>query len=342
MTFENKYARFMRNTGPARILLPFGLILIVVGIILFGFRSDNYLETTGKITSVTEAASDQEDQTQYDLELTFSVDGKEYKTEFTGMSGSYSTGDDIKVYYDPKDPEKNTPSKMGSAVPIAFIGVGAAALLFSIYKTVDAFKKSKELDSMAPPADAQAQAELDSIKTTPGVTEYYFRLDGKPTKPGFVIEDAARNVLYEGKMLKNSLVGARSYEFTDHRTGYTQQHEVGHVMTTSYNDEFFSVKSWFKFDGEKIWDLLHKQGFRMSTSLYSKFPNLTYEVTKNGSAFARIESCSKYVHEEEEAQHKLTIPVGSMYYRFWTASDDLESLFMIMFALSECEQTVVE
>lgn len=342
MSFENKYARFMRNTGPGRFLLPVGIVLIVFGVILFGFKTDNYLETTGKITSVSDGVADQEGQMQYDLTLTFSVDGKEYETEFMNMGGSYNVGESIKVFYDPADPSKTTNSKMNAIIPFAFIGVGAAALIFGVYMTVRAFKKSKELDNIAPPADDRAQAELESIKTAPGVTEYYFRLDGKMTKPGYVIEDADRNILYEAKMLKNSLVGARTYEFTDHRTGYVQQHDVGHVMTSSFNDEFFSVKSWFKFDGEKIWDLLHSQGLRMSTSLFSRFPNLIYDVTKNGSAFARIESCSKYVHEDEEAQHKLTVPMGKMFYRCWTASDDLESLFLIMFAVSECEQAVVE
>ena len=55
-----------------------------------------------------------------------------------------------------------------------------------------------------------------------------------------------------------------------------------------------------------------------------------------------MERLSVYVHEDDEAQHKLKVPAGNMYYRFWTASDDLESLFLTIFAISECEQTVVE
>ena len=339
---ENKFARFMRNTGPARMLVPFGIILIVFGIVLMNFRNENYVETTGKVTAVTEDVTDQDDQPQYDVKLTFSVDGKEYEAEFTGLGSKYSEGDSIKVYYDPADPTKNASDKLTKLIPICVIAAGAAALIFGILSAVKAFRKSKELDEIAPAADAKAQAELQNIKTAPGVTEYYFRFDGNTFKPGYLIEDAARNVLFEGKMLKNALVGARSFEFTDCRTGYSEQHEVGHVMTSSYNDEFFSVKSSFKFDGQKIWDYLHSKGLRMNTNLHSKFPNVIYEVTKNGDALARIESCSQYVHEEDEAQHKLAIPTGSMYYRFWTASDDIEELFLIMFAVSECEQAVVE
>ena len=48
MNIENKFARFMRNTGPARFLIPAGLILIIFGIILLGFKTDSYVETVGK------------------------------------------------------------------------------------------------------------------------------------------------------------------------------------------------------------------------------------------------------------------------------------------------------
>lgn len=342
MTIENRFARFMRNTGPARMLVPLGLILIVVSVILFGFNTDKYSQTTGKITSAVQSAAGEEGEKGFDVKFTYTVDGKEYEGEFTNISGNYAAGDSVKVFYDPADPAKTADSKMNKLIPIAFAGVGVLALAGGIALTVRAFKKSKELDRTAPAADAQTQARLDGLKTAAGVNEYYFRFDGHSLKPGYIVEDADRNTLYEGKMLKNSLVGARIYEFTDHRTGQSEQHEVGHVTTSTFNDEMFSVKSSFKFDGEKVWDRLHGQGIRLSTNMHSRFPYFIYDVTKDGKALARIESCSVYVHEDDEAKHKIKIPTGNMYYRFWTASDDLRSLFLSIFAISECEQTVVE
>ncbi|MBQ2110948.1 MAG: hypothetical protein II191_04295 [Clostridia bacterium] len=44
----------MRNTGPSRFLIPVGLILIIFGIILLGMKTDNYVETVGKVTNVEE------------------------------------------------------------------------------------------------------------------------------------------------------------------------------------------------------------------------------------------------------------------------------------------------
>ena len=341
MTIENKFARLTRNTRAARFFIPVGLALIVFGVILFLFKNDDYLETTGKITAVKELPIDttaEDKHQEYDVDLTYTVDGKEYTGTFSNLSGTYKVGDDIKVYYDGKDPSKITNSKIGIYIPIALVAAGVLAIVFGIAKTVGEFKKSKQLDSIG----AFPDKEFENYKTAPGITEYYFRFDGQHTKPGYIIEDANRNVLFEGKMTKQALIGARTYEFRNHQNGKTESHEVGHTMTSTYNNEFFSVRSWFKFDGKNVWDVLHEQGFRMTTDLHSKFPYMVYNVAKNGAAFARVETCGVYVHEDEEAQHKVTVPSGSMYYRFWTGSDDFEALFLNIFAISESEQAVVE
>lgn len=342
MTVENKFARIMRNTGPARFFVPVGIILIVIGIILIGLKTDNYAETTGKITSVIEVPSEEGEAQCYDVGLKFTVDGKEYTTTFNGISGSFKTGEDIKVFYDPADPNKTANSKMGSFIPVVLIAVGVIALAFGVYKTVAAFRKSKELDESVPGGGRFPSEGFEGFKTASGVTEYYFRFDGHSFKPGYIMEDAGRNVLYEGKMTKQALVGARQYEFSNRVTGATATHDVGHTVTQSYNDELFSAKSWFKFDGTNVWDVVHGKGIRIATDLRSQFPHCVYQIAKNGAPFALVETSSMYVHEEDEAQHKLAIPTGNMYYRIWTASDDIDSLFLTVFTISETEQTVVE
>ena len=340
MGFEDKIARLMRDTGPARFFVPVGLILIIFGIILLGFNTDNYLQTTGKVKEVIELPKSADEAQQYDVLLTYSVDGKEYGTTFSGLGKKYSAGDDITVYYDPADPEKTTNSKLGGFIPPIVIAAGAAAIGFGIYKTLSAVKKSKELDRTAGgefPTEA-----FEGFKEAKCVTEYYFRFDGNHLKPGYIVEDAGRNILYEGKMTKQALVGARSFQFTNHATGASETHEVGHTVQQTYNDGFFTTKSWFKFDGKNIWDEVHDRGVRISTSLLSKFPHVIYNIARNGAPFAIAETTGIYVHEDDAAQHKLNVPGGSMYYRVWTSSDDLDTLFLTVFAISETEQTVVE
>ena len=65
-------------------------------------------------------------------------------------------------------------------------------------------------------------------------------------------------------------------------------------------------------------------------------------MSRNGKPFAVVETSSKHVHEDEEAEHKLVIPAGKFFYRCWTDSEDLETVFLTVFAISETDQTVVE
>lgn len=75
--------------------------------------------------------------------------------------------------------------------------------------------------------------------------------------------------------------------------------------------------------GSSFWDSLHDLGIRLQTNMRSKFPNFTYEISKDGSAFAVIETSGKYVHEDEAAEHKMNVSVGRYYYRVWTNSRGL-------------------
>ena len=341
MNAENKFARLMRNTGPARFLIPAGLISIIFGIILLCFKTDNYMETVGKVTNVRQYIDNtgEETQTLYDVSFNYTVDGKQYSGSFDGLGSAGNVGDEIKVFYDPDDPEHITNTKAGGIIaPIAIV-LGAAAIVGGVLTAVKAFRKDKQLDE-------QIKAAGGSLRVEPlpkdRLTEYYVSYDGQMLKPGYIVEDGARNVVYEGKMEKNALVGSRRFVFTDRRNGTTEEHEVGHTLTQTFNDEFFSAKSSFKFDGKNVWDVLHERGIRIATDMRSKFPNLTYTISKNGRFLATVETSGKYVHEEDAAQHSLNIPVGRYYYRCWTNESDIALLFLTVFSISETEQTVVE
>ena len=137
MAIENKFARIMRNTGPARFFIPAGIFMIIFGIIMAGFETDNFIETTGTVTGVEEHVEyvDNKQQTQYDISFTYNANGKEYTGTFDNMGKGANKGDSIKVFYDPENPERITNSKMDFLGPV-LIGVGALAIAFGVFKTV--------------------------------------------------------------------------------------------------------------------------------------------------------------------------------------------------------------
>ena len=178
MNLQTKFARIMRNSGPARVLVPVGIILIIFGVITLMFNTSNFLVTTGKVTSVVEEEGDKD--TEYDVTFTYTVDGKQYEGTFYDLLRPASVGDDIEVYYDPADPEKITNGKNSPVIGIAEVALGIAAAAYGTYKTVMAFRKSSALDKNVPenaePAHTHAPAahitdtwrEMDLFLLHPG------------------------------------------------------------------------------------------------------------------------------------------------------------------------------
>ena len=336
---QDKLGRFMRNTGALRFFGPMGLILIIFGIIMTSTSPKEYKETVGTVTNVTSYVDDEE--TRYSVEFDYTVDGKTYSNSFDGFSEEPKVGDKITVYYGADNPEAVSTTKHSGLIGIVMVVLGVLALGYGIFSFVRATKKSRELDEKTKAGNPNGTTTVEPLPKSM-LTEYYVSFDGHGLKPGYVVEDKARAVVFEGTMAKNALVGSRTFTFVNHKTGKSTDHAVGHTTTVGIENEMFSNRSWFSFDGKNVWDVLHDQGVRLSTDILSKFPKLTYTASQNGQFLATIETASRYVHEEDEAAHAVKIPYGKYYYRVWTNSQDLDLLFLTVFAISETEQTLVE
>lgn len=335
-------ARLMRNTGSARILVPIGLALLIFGIVVLVISPKNYKGTAEATVKNVDYNTDDDGNKTYDVDYVFEVDGKEYPGSAAGLDKEYSAGDSIKVYYDEADPNKNSVSGSAGIIPVIMIIVGAAVIALGIFLCVRNFRKSRELDEKT--KAAAGSDKMPEILPLPKeeLTEYYVSYDGKMLRPGYTVDDKDRKPIYEMAMTKNALAGSRTFTFTNQLSGETVEHQVGHTFTATYNDELFSVNSSFKFDGKNVWDVIHDRGIRIRTDLGSKFPNITYIISKDARFLATVETCGRYVHEDEAAEHKLNIPVGRYYYRVWTDGSDNDGLFLTVFAISETEQTIVE
>ena len=142
---ENRIAWFMRKTGPARMLIPVGLMLIVLGVIALGFRSDHFAQTTGRITSVVENTGAGQRKV-YDVGFTYAVNGAEYEGLFANLSGSYAEGEEIQVYYNPDHPQQTAISRTSPLVAPVMIALGALAMGLGIRRAARAFGRGEAPD----------------------------------------------------------------------------------------------------------------------------------------------------------------------------------------------------
>lgn len=153
-------------------------------------------------------------------------------------------------------------------------------------------------------------------------------------KQTFFLEDQDGNIKYEGKMTKFSLFGASPYEFINYITNKTEEHKIGKTVTIEQggNDlmSFMSKRSYFKYDGKKIWDYLHDLGIRIDSNLSSNKIGMTYEISFEGNHLATIASSSP------KGKSFITT---DMYYDVICEEKDLDLVFLVAFSISKTDQT---
>ena len=162
---------------------------------------------------------------------------------------------------------------------------------------------------------------------------YYFQPEKKVIKQGFFMKDMNDQVVYEAKVLKQSLLGPAKVEFVNHVSGKAQEHQVGKVITseTAGMLEFFSVKSSFKFDGKKIWDYLHAEGIRIDSSLSGGRIGMTYNVSLRGKPIAVLKTAA--------ANGGKAFITSGFHYDVTTTEDNLDLAFLTAFAIAKTDQT---
>lgn len=155
----------------------------------------------------------------------------------------------------------------------------------------------------------------------------------KPLKQGFYLEDENGKVVYDGKMLKFSLFSASPFEFANNITGKKEEHKIGKTITIEEerNDiiDVLSRKSYFKYDGVKIWDYLHDKGIRINSTLSSGKIGMTYTVSFEGNEFATISSSSP------KGKSFIT---SNMFYDVICDEKNLDLVFLVAFSIAKTDQ----
>ncbi len=122
-----------------RLVLSLLFFLAGVGMIGYGiynifFYNRGMTESTAVIDHIerTMTGYDEDGSAEYDYEVlvSYTVDGKQYQSELGYHEDGFKEGQEIKIYYDPSDPEKlhADTKKMGICLVISGPALWLAAL----------------------------------------------------------------------------------------------------------------------------------------------------------------------------------------------------------------------
>ena len=164
--------------------------------------------------------------------------------------------------------------------------------------------------------------------------KYLLKPELKTVKQGYMLEDEEGNIVYTCKMLKFKLFTASPFEFTNNLTNTTEEHKIGKTVTIEQNGNdlisILSKRSYFKYDGVKIWDYLHDKGIRIDSKPSSNKIGMTYEIALEGKPFATIATSSP---------KGKSIFTNDMYFDITCEEKDLDLAFLVGFAIAKTEQT---
>lgn len=315
--------------------LALALIAIAAGVYFTFFQSRGFEKTQAKIVSIEELPRDfEDDDPTYDVTVEYTVGGKSYTQKLDSYDPTYKVGKTIEIKYDPADP---TVIHGGGGFGIYVLVIGAVifvGVVASIIIGRISLKKVREAaggEEVYPPAEYGEEREL------------YFITDIGTPKYGHRIEDGFRQVLYEAKMTKFTLTSPFGFDFIDHVNGKTTPHLVGHEESSEWDTLLLDNHYTFKFDGVDIWKHLKKNGITVDSSIgggSGKLIGANYVIFRDGVELARAESTSRYVHEEEAAEHKAASAIPAQgFYRIWTREKNLGLIFVTLLAFARTGAT---
>ena len=147
----NKFATFMRESGPARFLIPAGIIMIIVSVFMFIIMNNtkDYVRTDATVTKVelqTPETRDDRGETveaTYKITVKYMVDGKEYEGILEEMP-QYKEGQRFVIAYNPANP-LDIVKPGGFWFAIFFAVAGVACIVFGIISIIAALGRRKRM-----------------------------------------------------------------------------------------------------------------------------------------------------------------------------------------------------
>ncbi len=165
--------------------------------------------------------------------------------------------------------------------------------------------------------------------------KFFFQPEKKMWKQGFQMQDETDQIVYEAKVLKQSILGSQTVEFINHLTNKSEEHKIGAVVTTQTESggltNLLSTKSRFKLDGKNIWDYLHEKGIRIDSGVASGRLGMSYTISLKGDVIAAATTSSPNGGK--------SIITSRYCYEVDTEAEYLDLVFLTIYAIAKTEQT---
>ena len=145
----NNILAFFRESKLGKFFLPIGIFLIIFSVFMLisDERSKGFIETEAVITSsilVKEETFDVDgnrEPAEYMVSVKYTVEGKEYETEF-GIMMDKSVGNKIKIVYNPNDPT-DIASPASPILNIVLLVIGVITFVWGIISIINSIKQNK-------------------------------------------------------------------------------------------------------------------------------------------------------------------------------------------------------
>lgn len=112
------------------IFASMGVIFFIIGLIAIKsiFNYENKVDTVGTITEISSYYSNSKHDRNYEVYVSYTVEGKKYESRLNTYSSSFYKGKEIDIYYD-----KDNPNKIGvKSLDLVFLIFPGIGLIFLI------------------------------------------------------------------------------------------------------------------------------------------------------------------------------------------------------------------
>ena len=330
--FIRKYKQITFFIG----LFIVGIFFTIIGIMSISKPKIEGIEVTAKIINIIkeENGTNADGYTDYSYTVYVEYEDKNgnihSNIEYPNYTDDLVIGDTITVEYNPDNPDLLVQNS--TFTDYIFTAVGIIAVIISIIKIISVIKNKDINEFNKVDMKNISQDKIDSIKnSTEEQKEYYFHFTGTNNQ-NYILETIDRKPVYEAICDKIGIISKYKYTCINHLTNEQKEHQVSHVLSSSYDN--FVTSSKFKIDDVNVWDILGKEGY----SLEPHFNGIKsyFDVSHYGIKVAKIELAGTKSYKEGASKLLGDIPIKGMF-KIYAKESDIAMVFLCAFILSKVD-----